>query len=155
MNFFPIVRFVYFLFDDVVVGRSGFCWITLKEEEQNETSFDRKLRLSWNIFVSIYLSLYLSTYPSIYLAVFLSINWPLPFPKFQYIIAADPGAGIGLVKPYRAKFDQGRRRWEMNFFNNSHWVAFIGVTKCSKTLTSANSMQVSNIQSYAISGSNH
>ena len=26
-----------------------------------------------------------------------SINQPLPFLKYQYIIAADPGAGIGLV----------------------------------------------------------
>ena len=26
-----------------------------------------------------------------------SINRPLPFPKYRYIIAADPGAGIGLV----------------------------------------------------------
>ena len=41
----------------------------------------------------------LSIYPSIYLSssIFFcqSINQPLPFPKYQYIIAADPGAGIG------------------------------------------------------------
>ena len=38
-------------------------------------------------------------FKSIYLSssIFIchSINQPLPFPKYQYIIAADPGAGIG------------------------------------------------------------
>ena len=47
--------------------------------------------LSLSIYQSIYLSFTLhSIYQSINLAVFLSINRLLPFPKYQYIIAADP-----------------------------------------------------------------
>ena len=34
---------------------------------------------------------------SISIFICRSINQPLPFPKCQYIIAADPGASIGLV----------------------------------------------------------
>ena len=35
-----------------------------------------------------------SIYPSSSIFICQSINQPLPFPKYQYIIAADPGAGI-------------------------------------------------------------
>ena len=49
----------------------------------------------------MYHCFYLSLYLSIHLVVFLSVNLinrPLTFPKYQYIIAADLGASIGLVK---------------------------------------------------------
>ena len=48
-------------------------------------------------YLSIYLSIHLSNNQSSSIFFCQSINWPLPFPKYQYIIAADPGAGIGLV----------------------------------------------------------
>ena len=44
-----------------------------------------------------YFKLSLSTYPSSSIFICQSINRPLPFPKYQSIIAADRGAGIGLV----------------------------------------------------------
>ena len=40
---------------------------------------------------------YLSINPSSSIFFCQSINQPLPFPKYQFIIAADQGAGIGLV----------------------------------------------------------
>ena len=61
-------------------------------------------------FISFYPSIHISiTLHSIFLSInrsssiFIcqSINWPLPFPKYQYIIAADPGDGIGLVYSYK------------------------------------------------------
>ena len=42
-------------------------------------------------------TLYLSHYISSSISICQSINRPLPFPKFQYIIAAEPGASISLV----------------------------------------------------------
>ena len=47
--------------------------------------------------LSIYLSIYISINPFSSIFICQSINSPSPFPKYQYIIAADPGAGIGLV----------------------------------------------------------
>ena len=50
-----------------------------------------------SIYLFIHPSIFHFIYISIHLAVFLSINRPLPFTKYQYIIAADSGAGIGLA----------------------------------------------------------
>ena len=44
-------------------------------------------------FIYLTLSIYL---PSS-ISICQSINRPLPFPKYKYMIAADPGASIGLV----------------------------------------------------------
>ena len=41
--------------------------------------------------------LYHYIFPSSSIFICQSINQPLPFPKYQDIIAADPGTGIGLV----------------------------------------------------------
>ena len=38
-----------------------------------------------------------SIHPSSSIFICQSINQPLPFPKYQYIVAADPGAGVGLL----------------------------------------------------------
>ena len=43
------------------------------------------------------LSLYLSITVSSSISICQSINQPLPLPKYQYIITADPGGSIGLV----------------------------------------------------------
>ena len=48
--------------------------------------------------VSLFLSITLSINPSSSIFICQSINRPLTFPKYQYIIATDLGAIIGLVK---------------------------------------------------------
>ena len=50
-----------------------------------------------SIYLFIHPSIFHFIYISIHLAVFLSINQPLSLTKYQYIIAADSGAGIGLA----------------------------------------------------------
>ena len=47
------------------------------------------------IILNYHCTLYLTIYPSGSIFICQSINRPLPFSKYQYIIAADPGAGIG------------------------------------------------------------
>ena len=85
--------------------------------------------ITLSIYLSVCLSIYLCIYPSIYLsitlsifhstlstsihlAVFLSINRPLPYPKYQYIIAADPGAGIGFVTFRIAEANFSVKEWD-------------------------------------------
>ena len=67
------------------------------------------------IFLNIFnLSTYLPTYRSIYLSInpsssiifCQSINRPHPFPKYQYIISADPGASIGPCSDWKAQNKQ-------------------------------------------------
>ena len=64
--------------------------------------FFKFFKLSLYLSISIYLSIYISINPFSSIFICQSINSPSPFPKYQYIIAADPGAGIGLVStsPY-------------------------------------------------------
>ena len=55
-----------------------------------------------SIHPSIHPHIYLFINPSSSIFFCQSFNWPLLFPKYQYIIAADPGASIGLVYLGRA-----------------------------------------------------
>ena len=77
------------------------CWIFLLIYALSTSTtmlppFFKYCKLS--LYLSIYHStLYLSINPSSSIFICQSINRPLPFPKNQYIIAADPGPGIGLV----------------------------------------------------------
>ena len=77
------------------------CWIFLLIYALSTSTtmlppFFKYCKLS--LYLSIYHStLYLSINPSSSIFICQSINRPLPFPKNQYIIAADQGAGIGLV----------------------------------------------------------
>ena len=59
----------------------------------NILNYHSNLSLYLSITLFFYLSIYLSS--SIYICQ--SINWPLPLPKFQYIIASDSGAGIAVL----------------------------------------------------------
>ena len=79
-----------------IVGHTGHTFLSVAEGRPRNY-----LSCCW-IFCLIYaLSTSPTMLPPIYLSssIFIcqSINRPLPFPKNQYIIAADPGPGIGLV----------------------------------------------------------
>ena len=106
--------------NEILASSSSSClrrsWIRVNPDSRQrhscQVSVGRVSHLS--IYLSIYLSIDLSIYLSIYLSICLSINQsiylsinpsssiffcqsinrPLPFPTYQYIIAADPGAGI-------------------------------------------------------------
>ena len=54
-------------------------------------------------FFKYFKSIYLSINPSSSIFFCQSINRPLPFPKYQYLIAADPGAGIGPYLDLKSK----------------------------------------------------